>query len=193
MLRKSQLPICTLVLGCVLCIAGACTARAQSSAYEEALEKYQNKDYPSALSAAERALQQDNNPSYWHIYGLTLAAVRRFAEAEDNLCRSIELKPGDANFHYDLGYVLYRQKNYDQALTPLKRAVELNGDNLMARFLLGRVYVSAHRTLLISHFSQLALEQFEFIGQKNPRFPSLHYHMALIYINNGNRGGRFVN
>ena len=159
---------------------------AQSTHYQEALEKYRSKDYAAALVAARRALEEDgSNASYRHIYGLTLAALRQFREAEENLRQAIALKPDEANFHYDYGYVLYQQKKYDQAVPVLRRAVELDGENLMARFLLGRTYVSSHRSLLIGNFSQLALEQFMFIAKKNPRFPSVHLHMARIYSNNG--------
>src|SRR5262245_41413903 len=65
-----------------------------SKSYQEALEKYRNKDYPGALAAARRALQEDgNNASYFHIYGLTLAAVQQFKEAEENLQKAIALRP----------------------------------------------------------------------------------------------------
>ncbi len=168
------------------CMILCASAFAQSPLYQEALEKYRNRDYLSALSAAERALQQEShNASYHHIYGLTLAALHRFPEAEENLRQAITLEPERAAFHYDLGYVLHQEKKYDQALPPLKRAVELDGDNLMARFLLGRVYVSAYPSLRIATFSRLALEQFAFIAKKKPSFPLVHYHMALIHINEG--------
>jgi len=158
----------------------------QSSFYQEALEQYRAKDYPGALAAARRALQEDgNDASYHHIYGLTLAALKQFKEAEESLQKAIALKPAEANFHYDYGYVLYQQKKYDQAVPVLQRAVELDGENLMARFLLGRTYVSSHRSLRIGNFSKLALEQFAFIAKKNPGFPSVHLHMARIYTNNG--------
>src|SRR2546422_5578448 len=119
---------------------------AQAAHYEEALEKYRHKKYPAALAAARRALDEDgNNAAYRHIYGLTLAALQQFREAEENLQKAIALKSAEANFHYDFGYVLYQEKKYDQAVPVLKRAVELDGENLMARFLLGRTYVSRDR------------------------------------------------
>ena len=83
----------------------------QSESYQEALEKYQSKDYPAALAAARRAVDEDgNNASYCHIYGLALAAVQQFREAEENLQKAITLKPSEANFHYDYGYVLFQQR-----------------------------------------------------------------------------------
>ena len=158
----------------------------ESPYYQEAIEKYRDKDYSAALAAAKRALQEDdNNASYRHIYGLALAALDQFREAEENLQKAIALEPAEANFHYDYGYVLCQQKKYDQAVPVLQRAVELDGENLMARFLLGKAYVISHDSLHIENFSQLALEQFKFIAGRNPRFPTVHLHMAMIYSNGG--------
>jgi tetratricopeptide (TPR) repeat protein len=179
------LSICLLLLPCAQETVLA-SQPTQSTSYQEAIEKYRNKDYPAALTAARRALEEDsNNASYLHIYGLTQAALQQFKEAEENMQKAIALKPAEANFHYDYGYVLYQEKKNDQAVPVLTRAVELDGENLMARFLLGRTLVSSHRSLLIGNFSQLALEQFMFIAKRNPRFPSVHLHMARIYSNNG--------
>ena len=154
--------------------------------YEQALGHYRAKDYTAAVAAGAQAVKQDaNNGNGHHIYGLSLAAVGRFSEAEDHLKRAVALKPSQASFHYDLGFVLFQQKKYDPSVPALKRAVELDGENLMARFLLGRTYVSSHRSLLIGNFSELALEQFNVVVKKNPRFPTVHYYIAQIHSNNG--------
>ncbi len=158
-----------------------------SRSYQQAIEKYRAKDYPAALDAAKQALKEDeNNPFYHHIYGLTLAAMEQFEDAEQNLRQAIALKPDEANFHYDYGYVLYQEKKYDQSVPVLKRAVELDKENLMARYLLGKAYVICQDSLHIPDFSQQALEQFKFIAARKPGFPTVHLHMALIYANSGN-------
>jgi tetratricopeptide (TPR) repeat protein len=153
---------------------------------DQALEYYRTKDYAAAVSAASQAVQKDTSDAACeHIYGLSLAAVGRYSEAEQHLNQAITLKPAVGNYHYDLGFVLYEQKKYEASVPVLKRAVELDGENLMARFLLGRTYVSAHRSLLLGNFSKLALEQLNYVARKNPRFPTLHYHIGLIYSNDG--------
>jgi predicted Zn-dependent protease len=160
----------------------------ESSSYQEAVQKYRAKDYTAALAAAKRALQEDgNNASYLHIYGLTQAALQQFAEAEENLQRAVALEPAEANFHYDYGYVLYQQRKYDQSVPVLKRAVELDGENLMARYLLGKAYVICHGSLHIDKFGELSLEQFKFIAERNPRFPTVHLHIGMIYANAGDQ------
>lgn len=160
--------------------------QAAQSLYEQALAHYRAKEYAAAVSVAAQAVQQDDsNAACHHIYGLSLAAVERFREAEEHLNRAIRLNPDRGDYHYDLGFVLYQQKKYDASVPVLKRAVELDGENLMARFLLGRTYVSSHRSLRLGNFAALALEQFNYVAQKNPRFPTLHYHIAQIHSNNG--------
>jgi tetratricopeptide (TPR) repeat protein len=153
---------------------------------EQALGHYRAKEYAAAVASAVQAVKQDpSNAACHHICGLSLAAVERYREAEDHLHRAIALKPKLANYHYDLGFVLYQQKKYSASVPVLQRAVELDGENLMARFLLGRTYVSSHRALLIGNFSELALEQFNYVSRKNPRFATVHYHIAQIHSNNG--------
>jgi len=153
---------------------------------EQALEHYRTNNYAAAVNAASQAVQQEaSDAPCQHILGLSLAAVGRYGEAEDHLNQAITLRPKAGDYHYDLGFVLYQQKKYEASVPVLKRAVELDGENLMARFLLGRTYVSAHRSLMLGDFSKLALEQLNYVARKSPRFPTLHYHIGLIYSNDG--------
>jgi tetratricopeptide (TPR) repeat protein len=176
---RGAFPAFVLFLACLLLCPAAF---AQSSEYRQAIERYNKKDYVRTLSLAEHALQQDQNNASWrHLYGLTLAALGRFPEAEENLRQAITLEPQEPTFCYDLGYVLYQEKKYAEAFDPLKRVVELDGNNLKARFLLGRVYVSAYPSLGNPNFIALSLEQFEFIAKKDARYPLVHYHLALLH------------
>jgi tetratricopeptide (TPR) repeat protein len=178
--------ILSFTLATVLLVLAPQQSPSPRSLCDQALEFYRTKDYAAAVKAASQAVQQDvRDAACQHIYGLSLAAVARYSEAEQHLNQAISLKPTVGNYHYDLGFVLYQQKKYEASVPVLKRAVELDGENLMARFLLGRTYVSAHRSLLLGNFSKLALEQLSYVARKDPRFPTLHYHIGLIYSNDG--------
>lgn len=173
-------------IAAVLLVLAPLQTPSPQSLCEQALEHYRTKAYNAAVHAASQGVQKDaSDAACQHIYGLSLAAVGSFGEAEQHLNQAITLKPEVGNYHYDLGFVLYQQKKYEASVPVLKRAVELDGENLSARFLLGRCYVSAHRSLLLGNFSKLALEQLNYIARKNPRFPTLHYHIGLIYSNDG--------
>ena len=67
----------------------------------------------------------------------------------------------------------------------LKRAVELGPENLTARMMLARSYVFSFNQLKLPNFVDLTLEQLNYITRKNPRFPAVHHHLALVYINTG--------
>ena len=178
------LPLSIVLLSSLLIAPAAVSA--QADAYQQALEKFKNKQYLEALTAAERAVRQDeNNAQRLHLYGLVLAALERFAPAEENLRKAIALAPDEASFQYDLGYLLHQEKKYPEALPVLKRAVELDPENLMARFMLARTYVFSFHELQIPNFVQLTLDQLNYIVKRNPRFPAVHHHLALVYINSG--------
>src|SRR4030095_9172954 len=136
-----------LVLVILEVLASTSLVRAQSQIYEKASRAYQERDYTRALALELEALKdQGNNAPIRHIYGLTLAELQRFSEAEENLRKAIELRPTDSNFHHGLAYAFCKQKKYDEAIPILKRAIELDGENLKASFLLGLAYVSKERS-----------------------------------------------
>jgi predicted Zn-dependent protease len=158
----------------------------QKSRYEQAFEKYQSKQYQEALAAAEDAVRENgNNAAHLHLYGLILAALQRLDGAEENLRKAAALSPDQAAFQYDLGYLLHQERKYAEAQPILKRAVELDPENLTARFMLARSYVFAYHELQIPNFVELTLEQLNYIVKKDPRFPAVHHHLALVYINTG--------
>jgi predicted Zn-dependent protease len=159
---------------------------AQSNSYEKAREKYQSKQYQEALPLAEKALHEDSeNPAKLDLYGSILAAMDQFYLAEENLRKAVSLAPDQAAFEYDLGALLHQEKKYAEAVPVLKRAIALDPDNLSARMMLARSYVFSYHELQIPNFSDLTLEQLNYIVKKNPRFPRVHHHIALVYINSG--------
>lgn len=159
---------------------------AQRNVYEEAAEKYQNKQYQDALRLAEEAVREDSeNPAKLHLYGQVLAATDQFSLAEENLRKAVLLEPGQAAFEYDLGALLHQERKYADAVPVLKREIELDPENLAARMMLARSYVFSYHELQLPNFTDLTLEQLNYIVKKNPRFPRVHHHIALVYINSG--------
>jgi len=159
---------------------------AQGNLYQEALQKYQNRQFEQALPVAEKALADNpNSPACFHLYGSILAAMDQFFLAEDNLRKAVALAPDQPVFASDLGALLHQEKKYIEAVPVLKRAIELDPANLTARLMLARSYVFSYHELQIPNFEELTLEQLNYIVKKNPRFPGVHHHIALVYINSG--------
>jgi predicted Zn-dependent protease len=164
----------------------AFSALAQRNFYQEAIEKYQSKQYEQALPLAEAALGEDrNNPAYSHLYGSILAALGQFYLAEEYLGKAVALAPEQPTLAFDLGALLHQERKYLEAVPVLKRAVELDPANLTARLMLARSYVLSYNQLQIPDFERLTLEQLNYIVKKDPRFPGVHHHLALVYINTG--------
>src|SRR5712671_3837052 len=158
----------------------------QRDPYKEAVENYQHKQYDQALALAEQALQANgNNPAYLHLYGSILATVGRLDSAEECLRKAAAMAPDQPLYAYELGALLHNQRKYPEAVPVLKRAVELGPENLAARMMLARSYVFSFNQLKLPNFVDLTLEQLNYIARKNPRFPAVHHHLALVYINTG--------
>jgi len=101
------------------------------------------------------------------------------------LRKAVALAPNQPAFAYDLGALLHQEKKYVDAVPVLKRAVSLDPENLTARMMLARSYVFSYHELQLPNFVELTLEQLQYIVKKNPRFPGVHHHIALVYINSG--------
>lgn len=79
-----------------------------------------------ALEACDQALQiLPQVPGLWNNRGVVLLKLGRLPEAIVALDRSIELNPKDGNTWYNLALVYGEQKNKDQTLYSLKRALGL--------------------------------------------------------------------
>ena len=158
----------------------------QRDLYREAVENYQHKQYDQALVSAEQALPANgNNPAWLHLYGATLVAVGRLDSAEEYLRKAYAIAPDQPPYAYELGALLHNERKYAEAVPILKRAVEMAPENLVARMMLARSYVFSFNQLKLPNFVDLTLEQLNYIAKKNPRFPAVHHHLALVYINTG--------
>lgn len=171
----------------------------ESSHYLEAKERYQKKEYLLAMLAAEKAVQEDGeNASHRYLYGAVLAVLKQFSDAETHLRKAISLEPQNAESLYQLGLVLLEQSkeavirrgmsaglrlSRSETIDPeglgfLERAVDLNPDHLEARVRLARTYTDQNRY-------KESLDQFKAVAAKDPRYPDIHSHLAVLYMKMG--------
>jgi tetratricopeptide (TPR) repeat protein len=174
---------------------------AVSPHYTEAHERFQKKEYLLAMLAAQKAVHEDgSNPVYLHLYGVILTELKQFTDAETNLRKAVSQDPTQANYYFALGVVLHHQRIQEHGNTSafqegmseektkslrdketvecFERAVELQPDHLEARLRLGRIYQG-------KKMIELAYQQFSEIEKRDPGFPSVHYHLSAIYLNEG--------
>lgn len=175
------------------------TGWTQSAHYREARERYDRGEFLLAMLAAQKAVEEDGaNAEHLHLYGAVLLELKQYSEAEEHLRKAVASEPDRAEFQYSLGELLLartmeaailketrsgvgqpRMRNVDpEGLEALERAVALDPDLLKARLRLGRAYYDLNR-------HDLALEQFEAIARKNPRYPWIHSSRAVVYMNAG--------
>jgi tetratricopeptide (TPR) repeat protein len=158
----------------------------QRDLYKEAVENFQRKQYDQALALAEQALRENGeNPAWLYLYGATLASLGRLDSAEKYLRKAAAIAPDQPPYTYELGTLLHNERKYAEAVPVLKRAVALAPENLVARMMLARSYVFSFHQLKLPNFVDLTLEQLNYIAGKDPRFPAVHHHLALVYINTG--------
>ena len=171
----------------------------QSAHYREARERFDKGEFLLAMLAAQKAVEEDGDKAeHLHLYGAVLLELKQYSEAEEQLRKAVSSEPDRAEFQFSLGELLLartleaailketrsgvgqpRMRNVDpEGLKALERAVELDPDLLRARLRLGRAYYDLNR-------HDLALEQFEAIARRNPRYPWIHSSLAVVHMNAG--------
>ena len=155
------------------------------------LEKFQQGRFQEASVLARRALERDgSNAVYQELYGMVLAALGKNEEAEKHLRRAVELRPRQAEFHYNLAqFLLDRQEAsglhpfdprarrlMEDAISALKRVLELSPGNVEARMSLARSYNNLN-------FSEMALNEYSTVAAGEPNRPWLNFQMGMLHSN----------
>ena len=143
---------------------------------------HQAENYLKARAAATKALEIDNSLAEAHN---AIAAVLkghdwRFAEAEAEWRKAIELNPNYASAHQWYAEYLLTMARYPEALAEMRRAQELDPLSLIIN---GMVAMA----LLSNGQDEAALEQLRKTLEMDPNFPRTHLYFAAVY----ERMGRF--
>ncbi len=99
-------------------------------------------DWPGAQKEFLTAMRL--NPNYimaYDSYCYYLTAMERFPEAREVIEKAVQLDPLSARMNTDLGFNLYYQHHYDEAISTLKNSLALNPKYGLARIWLARTYL----------------------------------------------------
>ena len=78
--------------------------------------------FKEALNILEGIKGQVNTPDFLFMLGVAYQKNLRFKESADTLKQYASLKPSDENYHYYLGYALYKMNDSDGALEEFNRS-----------------------------------------------------------------------
>src|SRR5882724_5490376 len=117
--------------------------------FREGVELLKNEYPQKALVRLRRAFESDkHNPYYISFLGLSLARAQRKWEQASELCEiAVQLRPGEIQFHLNLGEVYASAGLREKALDKLDDATKLFGED--ARLRQARSKVEKRRNPLV--------------------------------------------
>lgn len=101
---------------------------AASPAVNRALAElyFDNKQYTEATPLLQQALQKNQTDSQLHLdLGLALLHQLKYAEAEAELLRAVQLKPGLTEAYFELAYAAQQNKHYELSIRALDARAKL--------------------------------------------------------------------
>ncbi len=78
-------------------------------------------------------------------FGVSAIKTNRLTDAPRGFMLARKLKPNHFEVNYNLGYILYQQKEYEKAIPFLKAALLADTENVLAQRYMGFSYHKAHR------------------------------------------------
>lgn len=139
-----------------------------------------------AIEITEQKSKKKVAPANYHFYcGIALEKADRFAEAEKQLKRAIELDPYNPTYLNYLGYMYsLRNQNLEEANVLVLRALEDDPENEAyldtfgwIQFKLGNYREALEQLTVAASFAQ----------RKNSIDPVIYYHLAEVHYKIGNR------
>jgi Flp pilus assembly protein TadD len=135
----------------------------------------QRGDSDAAVKDLERATEMDPMlPSVFSSYGSALLSMGEPIRAEAAFRRELVGNPNDFLTHLDLGFLLKQNQQLDDAMTHLRRALELRPGDIGARYQIASV-------LLLAGDLDAAVAELESILHDSPHFVAAVASLTTAY------------
>jgi tetratricopeptide (TPR) repeat protein len=144
------------------------------SAGEISLLLHQSK-YDAAFPELQQLIQKyPTTPLLHHVYGLGLASLSRYEDAEAQFNEESLISPQSELPYVQRAFVELQRRRPADALASAQRAVQLAPDSAEAHYVLGR-------SLLESGKYQEASQELQTAARLNPGSPEVHFNLAKAY------------
>lgn len=100
--------------------------------------KFYLKDYAGAQRAFETVVAEVPLNEVWNNLGVIQSRREDLAAARDSFEKAVEGDRSDPDYHFNLGYVLWKAREFEKAAASLRRALERDPEDSEATTLLGR-------------------------------------------------------
>jgi Predicted N-acetylglucosaminyl transferase len=105
-----------------------------------------DKAFQAAAKAYEKIVKEDpKNAEAFYNLGRSYNKIQMDREAEKALRQAVKLKNDDSEYQMELGAILIKLARYDEAIRVLKKAIELDENNLRAASLLEKAEAGQKR------------------------------------------------
>ncbi|HEV7860884.1 MAG TPA: tetratricopeptide repeat protein [Pyrinomonadaceae bacterium] len=132
--------------------------------------------YEKAVAPLNKALARDPTSEAAHqMLGKTYFMTGEFERAGQELEEALKLNPKDYDVEYTLGLTYLKRHQFAPARQLYERMSVQLGNRPQLRVLIGRAYRE-------TGFLPEALEEFQKAIALDPKFPRVHYHLAITYL-----------
>ena len=135
----------------------------------------QDSKYSQAFPRLQQLLKQyPSTPFLHYAYGLALASLSQYDEAEPQLREESRISPNSELPYILLASIALRKHHAEDALSPAERAVQLAPNSAKAHYMLGRTYLELGQ-------EEKSLQELQAANKINPGSPEVHFNLAKAY------------
>jgi tetratricopeptide (TPR) repeat protein len=149
---------------------------ANSAAFAKASNAIDAKRYDEGAELLKKIVASDPKDfQAWTVLGNVHLLQNKYADAENEFLRAIDLHPNFFLVLLNLGRAEFAQQKYDVAIEVLGRALKLRPESAAANYFLGESYLQVKKGSLAVGYLNEALR----LDPKN--MAEVHLHLALLY------------